>query len=318
MPHVREAEEPVRRRLREISTADPRFGYRRAWAVLQREGFPVNRKRVQRLWREEGLRVPPQRLKRRRVGSSTVAAERLVAMHRNHVWALDFLFDAISDGRPIKALSMCDEHTRECIGDHVARSVTADDVVEVLDGAAAERGYPKFIRCDNGPEVVATAIRDWCRFSGTGASFIEPGSPWQKYVESFNARARDELFSREVFDTVREARVLYKGLASPVQPPSSGVDDASCVRGRGAGVGAGNDAVMHQLHHPSDTRAILRAVDGRNDVATTCNTWLTPRLGDTIRRHPALPRGRTIHPLVTLSEGGPTDGVRSPGATAVA
>jgi transposase InsO family protein len=178
--------------------------------VLQREGFSVNRKRVQRLWREEGLRVPPQRLKRRRVGSSTVPAERLVATHRNHVWALDFLFDATSDGRPIKVLSMCDEYTRECVGGRVARSITADDVAGILDHAAAQRGQPEFIRCDNGPEFVAVAIRDWCRFSGTGASFIEPGSPWQNpYVESFNARARDELWSREIFDTVREARVLY-------------------------------------------------------------------------------------------------------------
>lgn len=209
--HLRVADEPIRTRLRQISKSDPRFGYRRAWAVLQREGFSVNRKRVQRLWREEGLRVPPQRLKRRRVGSSTVPVERLVATHRNHVWALDFLFDATSDGRPLKVLSMCDEHTRECVGDRVARSITADDLATILDHAAAERGQPEFIRCDNGPEFAASVIRDWCRFSGTGASFIEPGSPWQNaYVESFNARARDELFSREIFDTVREARLLYK------------------------------------------------------------------------------------------------------------
>ena len=214
-PRNRDADEPIRRRLREISATDPRFGYRRVWALLRREGFAVNRKRVQRLWREEGLRVPAQRLKRRRVGSSTVPASRLVATHRNHVWALDFLFDATSDGRPIKALSMCDEYTRECIGDCVARSITADDVADVLDDVAAHRGRPEYIRCDNGPEFVAGALRDWCRFSGTGAStgaaFIEPGSPWQNaYVESFNARARDELWSREIFDTVREARVLYQ------------------------------------------------------------------------------------------------------------
>ena len=210
-PGSRDADEPIRRRLREISTTDPRFGYRRAWAVLQREGFPVNRKRVQRLWREEGLHVPAQRLKRRRLGSSTVLADRLVATHRNHVWALDFLFDATSDGRPIKALSMCDEYTRECIGDRVARSITADDVANVLDDAAAQRGRPEYIRCDNGPEFVAGALRDWCRFSGTGAAFIEPGSPWQNAcVGSYNARARDELWSREIFDTVREARVLYQ------------------------------------------------------------------------------------------------------------
>ena len=209
-PRSRDADEPIRRRLRGISKADPRFGYRRAWAVLQREGFTVNRKRVQRLWRDEGLRVPPQRLKRHRVGTSTVPAERLVADHRNHVWALDFLFDATSDGRPLKVLSMCDEHTRESVGGRVARSITADDVATILDRAAAQRGHPEYLRCDNGPEFVSIAIRDWCRFSGTGASFIEPGSAWQNpYVESFNARARDELFSREIFDTVREARVMY-------------------------------------------------------------------------------------------------------------
>ena len=210
-PRSRKADEPIRRRLREISTTDPRYGYRRAWAVLQREGFTVNRKRVQRLWREEGLRVPAQRLKRRRLGASTVPADRLVATHRNHVWALDFLFDATSDGRPIKALSMCDEYTGECIGDRVARSITADDVADVLDDAAAHRGHPEYLRCDNGPEFVAGAPRDWGRFSGIGAAFIEPGSPWQNaYVESFNARARDELWSREIFDTVREARLLYQ------------------------------------------------------------------------------------------------------------
>ncbi|HEX6539149.1 MAG TPA: IS3 family transposase, partial [Candidatus Dormibacteraeota bacterium] len=184
---------------------------RRAWAILRGEGITANRKRVQRLWREEGLRVPPQRIKRRRVGTSTVPAERLVATHRNHVWALDFLFDATSDGRPIKALSACDEHTRVSVGGHLARSITADHVADILDGAVAEHGAPEFLRCDNGPEFIAAAVRDWCSFSGVGTSFIEPGSPWQNpYVESFNARARDELFSREVFDTVREARVMYK------------------------------------------------------------------------------------------------------------
>ena len=121
------------------------------------------------------------------------------------------LFDAASDGRPIKALSVCDKYTRECIGDCVARSITADDVADVLDDAAADRGRPEYLCCDNGPEFVAAATRDWCRFSGTGAAFIEPGSPWQNaYVETVNARARDELWSREIFDTVREARMLYQ------------------------------------------------------------------------------------------------------------
>lgn len=175
------------------------------------EGWNVNRKRVQRLWREEGLRVPEQQPKRRRVGISTVPADRLAAEHPNQVWAMDFLFDTTSDGRPFKVLSMCDEFTRESIGGAVARSITADDVVAILDQAVRERGAPKHIRSDNGPEFVAAAIRDWCRFSGTGAVYIEPGSPWQNpYVESFNGKARDELFAREVFETLMEASVLYR------------------------------------------------------------------------------------------------------------
>jgi putative transposase len=170
----------------------------------------VNRKRVQRMWREEGLRVPAHPPKRRRVGTSTVPAVRLTAERPNQVWAMDLLFDVTSDGRPFKVLSMCDEFTRESIGGELARSITADDIVRVLDGVVAARGAPRFIRCDNGPEFTAAAIKDWCRFSGAGSSFIEPGSPWQNpWVESFNARARDELFDREVFDSILEAKVLY-------------------------------------------------------------------------------------------------------------
>ena len=197
-------------RLREISGTWPRYGFRRAWAVLRQEGWKVNKKRVQRIWREEGLRVPAYAPKRRRVGESTVPATRLRAERPNYVWALDFLFDATSDGRPIKVLTMCDEFTRESIGGHLSRSITADDVVLVLDEARSTRGVPEFIRCDNGPEFVAAAIRDWCHQAGSGTAYIEPGSPWQNpFVESFNGKARDELFAREIFDSVFDARVLY-------------------------------------------------------------------------------------------------------------
>lgn len=154
--------------------------------------------------------MPPQQPKRSRIGISTVPAARLRAEFPNHVWALDFLFDSTIDGRPLKALAMCDEFTRESIGGDVGRSITADDVVAVLDDAYAVRGAPWFVRCDNGPEFVAVAIRDWCRFMGTGTAYIEPGSPWQNpWVESFNSRARDELFAREIFESVIEAKVLY-------------------------------------------------------------------------------------------------------------
>jgi putative transposase len=194
----------------EISKTWPRWCSRRAGAVLRMEGWKVNHKRVQRLWREEGLRVPPHSPKRRRLGNSTVPAQRLQA-ERPNLWALGFMFDTTADGRPFKVLSMGDEFTRESVGGLLGRSITADDVVAELDRLRLQRGGPEYIRCDNGPEFVARAIRDWCRFSGTGTSFIDPGSPWQNpNVESFNGRARDELFAREIFDSILEARVLYE------------------------------------------------------------------------------------------------------------
>jgi putative transposase len=135
----------------------------------------------------------------------------LQAERPNQVWALDFMFDTTADGRPFKVLSMCDEFTRESVGGRLGRSITADDVVAVLDQLRLQRGAPEYLRCDNGPEFIAAAIRDWCRFTGTSTSFIDPGSPWQNaYVEGFNGKARDELFAREIFDSILEARVLYE------------------------------------------------------------------------------------------------------------
>ena len=203
-------EEFLRLRLREISTKWPRWGFRRAHATLRLEGWKVNHKRVQRLWRDEGLRVPPQSPKRRRLGQSTVPADRLRAERPNQVWALDFMFDTTSDGRPFKVLSMCDEFTKECLEGPLGRSIPADAVVAALDKAASVRGFPEHVRCDNGPEFIAEAIQDWCRQTGAQTTFIDPGSPWQNpYVESFNSRARDDLFAREIFDSILEAKVLY-------------------------------------------------------------------------------------------------------------
>jgi putative transposase len=203
-------EELQRARLKEISTKWPRWAFRRAHATLRQEGWKVNHKRVQRLWRDEGLGVPQQSPKRRRLGQSTVPADRLRAERPNHVWALDFMFDTTSDGRPFKVLSMCDEFTKECLEGPLGRSITADAVVVALDKAALLRGLPEHIRGDNGPEFIAAAIQDWCRQSGAKTSFIDPGSPWQNpYGESFNSRARDELFAREIFDSILEAKVLY-------------------------------------------------------------------------------------------------------------
>ena len=200
----------LRARLRAFAKRHPRWGYRRAHAVLIREGHHVNRKKVQRLWREEGLRVPQKRRKRQRVGSSTTPADRLTASRPDHVWALDFQFDVTTTGRVLKLLHVVDEFTRESLSDLVAHSIDADATVACLDRIAASRGiHPTFVRCDNGPELTANALRDWCRFSGAGTSYIEPGSPWQNpWVESYGSRMRDELLAIEQFDTLLEAQVL--------------------------------------------------------------------------------------------------------------
>jgi transposase InsO family protein len=200
----------LRARLRAFAKAHPRWGYRRAHAVLVREGQRLNRKKVQRLWREEGLRVPPRRRKRRRVGVTATPADRLTAAHPDHVWALDYQFDVTATGHTIKILHVIDEFTRESLADVVAYSIDADTTVNTLDKIIGRRGrHPVYIRCDNGPELTANALKDWCRFTGTATSYIDPGSPWQNpWGESYGSRMRDELLSIEVFDTLLEAQVL--------------------------------------------------------------------------------------------------------------
>jgi putative transposase len=201
----------LRERLREISVARPRWGYRRAHALLVGDGWEINRKRVQRLWREEGLRVPQRKRKRRRLGESTVPASRLAAERPDHVWALDYQHDQTADGQTIRLLNVVDEFTREALAMLVARSIDADATVAVLERLVAERGAPTQIRCDNGTELTSHALSDWCRFSHAGIVYIEPGSPWQNpYVESFNGKVRDELLDVEEFSCLAEARVVIE------------------------------------------------------------------------------------------------------------
>lgn len=209
-PHDPDPDRDLRADLRHFARRHPRWGYRRAHAVLNREGHSVNRKKIQRIWREEGLRVPPRRHKRQRRGNSTTPADRLSATHPNHVWAIDYQFDVTWEGRTLKILHITDEYTRESLSDLVAYSIDADATVAELDRIAAVRGtYPECIRMDNGPELTAYALRDWCRFTGAGTSYIDPGSPWQNpWVESYGSRMRDELLSLEQFDGLLHARVL--------------------------------------------------------------------------------------------------------------
>jgi len=177
--------------------------------LVRREGQPVNHKRIQRLWREEGLRRPVNARKRRRLQPGS--AERLHAAHPNHVWALDFQFDETSDGRRLKLLNVVDEYTRQALAMHVGRRCDADTAVQVLEKLTAKRGAPAHLRMDNGPELIAWALRDWCRLSGTTTVYIEPGSPWENpYVESFNGRVRDELLNVEEFGSLTEAQVIIE------------------------------------------------------------------------------------------------------------
>ena len=172
-PTCAEDDAALRARLREISAERPRWGYRRAHHRLREEGWEVNRKRVQRLWREEGLRVPVRRRKRRRLGESTVPAQRLRAERPNHVWALDFQHDQTADGRVIRLLNVVDEFTREALEMLVERSIDADKTVATLERLVAERGAPVHLRMDNGSELTAHALQDWCRFSKTGTAYRE-------------------------------------------------------------------------------------------------------------------------------------------------
>jgi transposase InsO family protein len=193
-----------------LSRKYPRYGYRRAWALLRREGWEVNKKRIQRLWREAGLRVPTKERKRRRLtGTSEDGCTRRRAQYIDHVWSYDFAMDATEDGRRLKVMPIVDEYSRECLALEMERSITAKNVVEVLDKLFSERGEPAYIRSDNGPEFIADTIKGWLAASGVRTLYIEPGAPWENaYSESFISRLRDELLDREVFANVKEAKVL--------------------------------------------------------------------------------------------------------------
>ena len=225
MPATGEFQARLVKRLHELSQRHPRYGYRRMTALLRAEGFSVNRKRISRLWRLEGLKVAQQQRKRRRLGNSDNGVARRSAQEPNQVWSYDFVMDQTEDGRRLKMVPVVDEFTRECLEIEVARHLTAEDVVKMLSRLFAERGAPRFIRSDNGPEFVATAVKEWLREAGVETLYIEPASPWQNaYAESFNSRFRDELLDREAFTSLTEAKVLvadYRRQYNEERPHSS-------------------------------------------------------------------------------------------------
>jgi putative transposase len=202
-----------------------RYGYRRIAALLRNDGWRVNHKRVARIWRQEGLKVPQRQPKRRRLWLNDGSCIRLRPERRNHVWSYDFMAERTSDGRPLRMLNIVDEFSRECLRIHVDRKVKAADVIYELSELFIERGVPEYVRSDNGPEFIAEFVREWLRRVGTRPLFIEPGSPWENgYIESFNGKLRDELLNGEIFDTVTEARVIterWRNHYNRIRPHSS-------------------------------------------------------------------------------------------------
>ena len=198
-------------RILELALKHPRYGYRRIRALLVDEGWRVNRKRVYRLWRREGLKVPQRVRRRKRTGSREAACSRLRTEHPNDVWAWDFIHDRTVDGRALKWFSVVDEFTRECVLLEVERSLTWTEVVHHLMKSFARHGSPKRMRSDNGSEFIAKAVRNWLAHASVGPLYVDPGAPWQNgYAESFHSRLRDDLLNLEEFTSLTEAKVLAK------------------------------------------------------------------------------------------------------------
>ena len=199
------------RRIIELASEYGRYGYRRIMALLWREGWQVSKDRMQRIWREEGLKVPQKQPKRGRLWLNDGSCIRLRPEHRNHVWSYDFVLDRTHDGKSIRMLTLIDEYTRECLAIDVERNLNSENVLDRLAQLFVERGTPEYIRSDNGSEFTSKAVREWLNKVGVGPLFIERGSPWENgYIESFNGKLRDELLDRELFYTLKEAKVLIE------------------------------------------------------------------------------------------------------------
>jgi putative transposase len=206
-------DEPVLvKRIIELAKEFGRYGYRRITGLLWLEGWwRLNPKRVERLWRREGLKVPAKHPKRRRLWDNDGSCVRLRPERKNHVWSYDFVLDRTSNGRAVRMLNIIDEFTRECLAIEVGRRLNSTNVIDVLSQLFVERGVPEHIRSDNGPEFIAKRVRNWLGSQQVKTLYIEPGSPWENgYIESFNGKLRDELLDREIFDTLREAQILIE------------------------------------------------------------------------------------------------------------
>ena len=208
---VRADEAALRSDVVRLASRFGRYGYRRVTDMLRIEGWGVNHKRVERIWRQEGLKVPERQPKRGRLWLNDGSCIRLRPLYRGHVWSYDFVASRTHDGRALKLLTVLDEHTRECLAIVVARKIRAHDVLEVLADLFVRHGPPEYLRSDNGPEFTAKLVRRRLGRVGVEMLFIEPGSPWENgYNESFNGKLRDELLNGEIFYSLAQAAVLVE------------------------------------------------------------------------------------------------------------
>lgn len=210
-PETADDEAALTADITELARRYGRYGYRRITALLRAQGWFCSHKRVERIWRREGLKVPARQPKKGRLWINDGSCIRLRPERVNHVWAYDFVEDRTRDGRKLRMLNVVDEFSRECLAIRVGRRLKAADVIDVLADLFILRGVPGYIRSDNGPEFVAKAVQAWITGVGAKTAFTEPGSPWENgYVESFNGKLRDELLNAEVFHTLAEAKVLIE------------------------------------------------------------------------------------------------------------
>ena len=210
-PQPNQEEERLVKDMVELATQYGRYGYRRITALLGEQGWIVNHKRIERLWRLEGLKVPKKQPKRRRLWFNDGSCVRHRAERKNHGWSYDFVETRTAEGRKVRMLTMIDEYSRECLAIRVERKLSSEEVIETLADVFMRRGVPEYIRSDNGPEFIAKLLREWLTRLQVQTLYIEPGSPWENgYIESFNGKLRDELLNMEIFDTLDEAQVLIE------------------------------------------------------------------------------------------------------------
>jgi len=211
VPRGPDDEERLRADIIELARQYGRYGYRKIAALLRQAGWTVNDKRVERIWKQEGLKVPYKQPKRGRLWLHDGSCIRLRATHRNYVWSYDFVEDRTHEGKKYRMLNMVDEFTHECIAIKIKRRLNSMDVIDLLSDLFILRGIPEHIRSDNGPEFIAKAVRQWIAAVGAKTAYIAPGSPWENgFIESFNARLRDELLNGEIFYSLQEAQVVIE------------------------------------------------------------------------------------------------------------